>query len=500
VRALLRRTVSKAWHDRILGLSAEAAFWQLLSLPPLILASIASLGYVANWFGPDTVSRVQAQIEAALSRGFSSDFVNETIAPTLNEVLHGQRIGLISIGFILALWAGSSGTATYVNTITIAYDMRDQRGAVRSRLLALSLFLGMVLIGIIALPLLVLSPSLVVNLFPDTARPTARSIVNGAYYPTLVVLLLIGLTTLYHLAPPRRLPWHRGVPGAVLAFAVFFGGAAGLRSYITFIVHQSHAYGTLAGPIAALLFLFILALGVLLGAEFNAAIEWMWPSRERRPRALHPRRWKRLEKDQRSSGSEPIAQSVDPPWPPDPIVTPADSATRPADPPGQPNYPIGRPAAPGARTPPSRPVSPVTQPAQANEEPAQPTAQPTEPTGHPVNRPPEAGAQPADPVGPSDQPTARPADPTRQPPAPVIRPVDRIAQPIGPTAQPSDPITRPAGPNAPASDSWANGVAQPSKPQETGAASGMQSPAASGLFRFGRRRQPSDPPPGGRLS
>ena len=140
--------------------SAEAAFWQLLSLPPLILASIASLGYVANWFGPDTVTRVQAQIEAALSRGFSSEFVNETIAPTLNEVLHGQRAGLISIGFILALWAGSSGTATYVNTITIAYDMRDQRGAVRSRLLALGLFLGMVLIGgVIALPLLVLSPS-----------------------------------------------------------------------------------------------------------------------------------------------------------------------------------------------------------------------------------------------------------------------------------------------------------------------------------------------------
>ena len=88
-----------------------------------------------------------------------------------------------------------------------------------------------------------------------------------------------------------------GGAGRVLAFAVFFGGAAGLRSYITFIVHQSHAYGTLAGPIAALLFLFVLALGVLFGAEFNAAIEYMWPSRERRPRALHPRRWIRLEKD-----------------------------------------------------------------------------------------------------------------------------------------------------------------------------------------------------------
>jgi membrane protein len=356
---LLGRTVSKAWHDRILCLSAEAAFWQLLSLPPLILAGLASLGYVADWFGPDTVTRVQAQIESALSRGFSAEFVNQTIAPTLNEVLHGPRAGLISIGFILALWAGSSGTATYVNTITIAYDMREQRGAVRSRLLALGLFLGTVLIGVIALPLLVLSPSLVINLFPVDARDTARSVVNGAYYPTLVVLLLIGLTTLYHLAPPRRLPWRRGVPGAVLAFAVFFGGAAGLRSYITFIVRQSHAYGSLAAPIAALLFLFILALGVLLGAEFNAAIEYMWPSPARRPRSLQPRRWVRLDKASPKSGPE----ATEPPAPA-PAASPAPDPAIP--PPGDAALPASRdlagtsPLDPTATRPPDPPVPPPT--------------------------------------------------------------------------------------------------------------------------------------------
>jgi membrane protein len=297
--------VSKAWHDRILGLSAEAAFWQLLSLPSLVLAGIASLGYVADWFGPDTVTRVQAQIESTLSRAFSADFVQQTIAPTLNEVLRGQRATIISLGFLLALWAGSSGTATFVNTITIAYDMRDQRGAVRSRLLALGLFLGTVVIGVVALPLLVLGPNLLVDLFPLDARETARAVVNGAYYPTVVVLFLIGLTTLYHLAPPRRLPWRRGVPGAMLAFAVLFGGAAGLRAYITFIVEHSHAYGTLAGPIAALLFLFVLALGVLLGAEFNAAIEYMWPSPLRRPRVLNPRHWRRLDRATPDAPSDP---------------------------------------------------------------------------------------------------------------------------------------------------------------------------------------------------
>ena len=64
------------------------------------------------------------------------------IRPTLHEVLHSNRADVISIGFVTALWAGSSATATFVNTTTIAYGMRDQRGALRSRLLALGLFLG----------------------------------------------------------------------------------------------------------------------------------------------------------------------------------------------------------------------------------------------------------------------------------------------------------------------------------------------------------------------
>ena len=56
------------------------------------------------------------------------------------------------------------------------------------------------------------------------------------------------------------------------------------------------------------------------------------PRAKRRPRALHPRRWIRLEKDKPSSGPEPIAQSADPPWPPDPIVRPADPVARSVDP------------------------------------------------------------------------------------------------------------------------------------------------------------------------
>ncbi len=291
VPGLLRRTVVKAWQDRVLGLSAEAAFWQLLSLPSLFLSLIATLGYVSRWFGAGTVDRTEVQIENTLGRAFSSQVVEQIIHPTLREVLNGGRADVISIGFVLALWAGSSATATFVNTIAIAYDMRDLRGPVRSRLLALGLFLGTVVLGVFLLPMLVLGPDLLRRAFPQGARRTVSTLIEAGYYPVLVLLLLLGLTTFYKLAPPRRLPWHRGLPGAVLALLVFLAGSAGLRAYISFILDHNHAYGTLSAPIAALLFFFVLALGVLLGAEFNAAIEQRKPAKRKPPRVLAPRNW-----------------------------------------------------------------------------------------------------------------------------------------------------------------------------------------------------------------
>jgi membrane protein len=278
VRTLALRTVSRAWNDRILGLSAEAAFWQLLSLPSLFLGLLAALGYFSDLAGPGTVDRVQQNLLTTFSRAFSTEVVDQLIAPVVQQVLREGRADVISVGFVLALWAGSSATATFVNTITIAYGMRDLRGAVRSRLLALGIYLGSIVVGVIVLPALVLGPVLLTKLFPERARPTADRVISDAYWPVVLLLLLIGLTSLYHLAPPRRLPWRRGVPGALLAMVIFLAGSIGLRFYINFIIDRNHAYGTLAAPIATLLFFFLLALGVLLGAEFNAEIEQRSPT------------------------------------------------------------------------------------------------------------------------------------------------------------------------------------------------------------------------------
>lgn len=295
---LLRRTIAAAWQDRVLGLSAEAAFWQLLSLPSLFLALVATLGYISRWLGPDTVSRVEARLENWMSQAFSPDVTTDVVAPMLHEILTTGRADVISIGFVVALWAGSSATATFVNTITIAYGMRDMRGAVRSRLLALWLFLGSLLFGVIVLPMLVLGPGLLVRTAPKTWRHTVNNLLDFGYYPVVAVLILLGLTTLYHLAPPRRLPWRRGLPGAIFALLIFMAGSFLLRMYITFVLDHTHAFGTLAAPIAALLFFFILALGVLLGAEFNATIEKAAPTPVKQPRVLNPKAWRTVDDPQ----------------------------------------------------------------------------------------------------------------------------------------------------------------------------------------------------------
>ncbi|HEY2174635.1 MAG TPA: YihY/virulence factor BrkB family protein [Mycobacteriales bacterium] len=276
---VLRRTLAKAWRDRVLGLSAEAAFWQLLSMPPLFLALLGSLGYIGGLFGPTTVHSVETRLISSIERVLTPNVVQQLVVPTVHGVLQHGRADVISIGFVLALWAGSSATATFVNTITIAYGMRDMRGAIRSRLIALWIYLVSVLIGVLLLPVLVLGPAKIVDFAPGRIRGDVATFVNALYWPVVVVILMIGLTSLYHLALPKRLPWHRGIPGAVFAGCIFLLGSYGLRIYIDSVVRRAYLYGALASPIAALLFLFLLALAVLLGAEFNAAIEEMWPSR-----------------------------------------------------------------------------------------------------------------------------------------------------------------------------------------------------------------------------
>jgi membrane protein len=300
---VLGRALAKAWHDRILGLSAEAAFWQILSVPPLLIGLLGSLGYLGSVIGGASVREIELRLASASARVLTPDVVDSLVAPTLADILRSGRLDIVSVGFVLSLWAGSSATATFMNTIVIAYDQRDVRGPIRTRLKALWLFVVGMVLAVLTLPLVILGRGVLVGLLPVGWRPTANVLINAVYWPLLLIGLVLALTSFYHVVLPNRLPWRRHLPGALLAVGFFLLAASVLRAYVADILTTALPYGALAAPIGALLFCFFFGMAVLLGAELNATIQARCPAPLRRhDRRRKERRAAKLEAEARRLG------------------------------------------------------------------------------------------------------------------------------------------------------------------------------------------------------
>lgn len=273
---LLKRTLSKSWDDSIFSESAQAGFWSVLSLPPLLLGLLGSLAYVAPLFGPDTMATIQRQLISTSNSLFSKNIVGEIIEPTVRDIASGARGEVVSLGFVISLWAGSSAISAFVDSVVEAHGQTPLRHPVRQRFFALGLYLVMLLCVIAASPLLALGPRTIGSHIPESWD----DILRFGYYPMLILGLVVAVTVLYRVSLPSPLPTHRLVWGAMLATAVFVVTTAGLRIYLQYITRTGYTYGALATPIAFLLFAFFLGFAIMIGAELNAAIEEEWPAPE----------------------------------------------------------------------------------------------------------------------------------------------------------------------------------------------------------------------------
>ncbi|WNM31016.1 YihY/virulence factor BrkB family protein [Streptomyces sp. Li-HN-5-11] len=270
---LLKDTVNSCMEYRILGLAAEAAFFSLLSVPPLLLSLIALLYYVDAWTGANTIESLQRNILDASRTVLSDQGVREIAQPILRDVMKGGRPDVISIGFVFALWSGSRAVNVFIDTITVMYGLDGVRGIVRTRLLSFVLFIVALLIGSVALPLMVAGPDAVVRIVP-----WSTTVVQVLYWPVVIVLSIVFLTTLYHVSVPVRSPWIEDVPGALVALAMWVVCSFLLRIYLTSTVEGPTIYGSLAAPVAVLLWIGVSAFAVLVGAAVNAAIDRVWPA------------------------------------------------------------------------------------------------------------------------------------------------------------------------------------------------------------------------------
>jgi membrane protein len=308
---LIVSTVANCLRNRVTGLAAEAAFFALLSLPPLVFGLAGSIGYVVQTFTDQRIGEFKAEVVELALRAFTPDIVDTIIVPTMNDVLGGPRYDVISIGFVLALWSGSRALNVFVDTVTIMYGLGGHRGIVKTRMLSFSLYVLALFTGILTIPLVVAGPSLV-----DRVLPPRLEALNALYWPVVVVLCVVFTATLYHVSVPVRTSWRYNLPGAALTLVFWIAGSWLLRWFLTASAGESTSiYGPLATPIAVMIWLYILSIAVLIGAALNASFDELWPevgpARARIELMRRLRQRARLPRRRRSAPAESVPDVYD---------------------------------------------------------------------------------------------------------------------------------------------------------------------------------------------
>jgi membrane protein len=278
------RTVDAAIADRLPGLAAEIAFWVLLSLPALVLALIAAVGLVVGADGTDWQDQIIGQVREVASVALTQTTIERGVVPILEELFEFASASVISFAFIAALWTASRAVKVVLDTIAVVAGRAEVRPGWKVRLLGFGVTVVALIIGVVLAPLLIAGPGFGETLagwFADQLGADiglVATIWSTAYWPVVVVLATMALAVLYQIGVPGRTRWRGSWPGAVLATGVWLLGSAGLRLYGASISDGSSAYGPLAGPIVALLWLWVTGFAVLLGAELNAQLARTWPA------------------------------------------------------------------------------------------------------------------------------------------------------------------------------------------------------------------------------
>ncbi|SFB85090.1 YihY/virulence factor BrkB family protein [Tropicimonas isoalkanivorans] len=260
------RTWRRAGEDHISLIAAGVAFYGLLAIFPAITALVAVGGLVMD---PVEVGQKIDTVATVVPREAFG-----IIESQATKVAGAQSTGLglaAIFGILLAIYSSSKGVRSLVEGLNIAYEEKDTRGFIKQNLvvLALTLFLivGM-LLGIFATTVLPVVLS-VVNLGMVT-----ELLISAARWVVMFLLTIGGIMVLYRYGPHRATAqWSWLSPGATLACIVWLGASMLFAVYADNFANYNESFGTLGGVIALLMWLWISAYVILLGAELDAEME-----------------------------------------------------------------------------------------------------------------------------------------------------------------------------------------------------------------------------------
>ncbi len=252
--------------DQVPLLAAGVAFWGFISLFPAMIAAISVYGIIAD---PSTVTRQAEVVTDALPADAASLVVEQM--KSLSTQPHDALSLSLYTSLALALWTASAAVSNTISAINIAYDEEETRSFVRRKGLALLLSLGAVAFVVVAVGLIAVTPVLLDSFVPDG---TTRLLLQVGRWVGLVLAVMSALALLYKIAPCRAAPRLAWVSvGSITATAVWLLASFGFSVYVDNFGRYSKTYGAVAGVAILMLWLWITALIVLVGAEINAEAE-----------------------------------------------------------------------------------------------------------------------------------------------------------------------------------------------------------------------------------
>jgi membrane protein len=259
--------------QRVSLVAAGCAFYATLALFPAITMLISLYGLA---FNPDTVQPQLTYIERFMPPAAFS-LIADRVQSLVSQPSKGLGLGLI-ISLIITLWSSSTGTKSVLNALTIAYRQRENRGLIRFQALALGMTLVAILGACIAIAVLVLIPVIItfIGLGND-----ARVLVDIAGFGAMVSFVVISLGLLYRFGPAGegRIFF---APGAAVATFVWLLGSWAFGLYVGHFAAYNALYGPLATLIGLMMWFYLTAYAVLLGAELNAALDHEWRTAAKR--------------------------------------------------------------------------------------------------------------------------------------------------------------------------------------------------------------------------
>ena len=265
-KELGQRLWADSQKDEILGRAAQLAYYFLLALFPALLFLTALLGLFP-------LDQVMPELMAYLRTVLPADALS-LLQKYLDSVVTGSGSDILSLGLLGALWASSSGVTAIMESLNVVYGAQETRPFWKVRLVAALLTIGLAAFIIVSITLV---------LYGERIGEWVADIVglgwlflltwNVLQWPVAIMLMLLALAIVYAVCPDVEHDWRWVTPGSVVAVLLWMGLSLGFKVYVDHFSNYNAAYGSIAGVIVLMLWLYLTGVVILLGGEINAHIE-----------------------------------------------------------------------------------------------------------------------------------------------------------------------------------------------------------------------------------